>query len=153
MRLPRLAYRALHVAHLAMRPLTLGVRAAAFDAGGRVFLVRHTYVPGWYLPGGGVDAGETAEAALARELREEGNIALGTAPALVGIYFNRQASRRDHVLLYLCRAVRQTDVKAADREIAESGFFPADRLPEGTTEATHRRLAEIASGGRPDPYW
>ncbi|MFY8153424.1 MAG: DNA mismatch repair protein MutT, partial [Hyphomicrobiales bacterium] len=38
-----------------MRGMTVGVRVAAFDAVGRVFLVKHTYTPGWYLPGGAVD--------------------------------------------------------------------------------------------------
>ena len=37
------------------RGMTLGVRAACFDGDGRVFLIRHTYVRGWYFPGGGVE--------------------------------------------------------------------------------------------------
>ena len=149
----RLRTRLFHLAHVAMRPMTLGTRCAAFDTEGRVFLVRHTYVPGWYLPGGGVDAGETVEAALHRELREEGNLELLEAPELVGIYFNRGASRRDHVLFYRCRLVRQTAPKPADREIAESGFFALDALPENTTASTRRRLAELADGGPLDPFW
>ena len=143
---PKIRTRLFHLAHVLLRPMTLGTRCAAFDAEGRVFLVRHTYVPGWYLPGGGVDAGETVEASLRRELREEGNLELEAAPELVGVYFNRGASRRDHVLFYHCRQVRQTAPKPADREIAESGFFALDSLPEGTTASTHRRLAELAGG-------
>jgi ADP-ribose pyrophosphatase YjhB (NUDIX family) len=148
----RLRTRIFHFAHVLMRPMTLGMRCAAFDREGRVFLVRHTYVPGWYLPGGGVDAGETVEQALHRELREEGNLELLEAPDLVGIYFNRRASRRDHVLFYVCRSVRQTAPKAPDREIAESGFFSLNALPEGTTASTRRRLAELEGGPR-DPLW
>src|SRR5215471_20429640 len=77
------------------RPLTVGVRALVLDGDGRVFLVEHSYVGGWHLPGGGVEQGETLVMALTRELREEGNIELGEQPALFAIYFNRRASRRD----------------------------------------------------------
>jgi len=51
--------------------MTLGVRAIVFDEQkNSVFLVKHTYVPGWQLPGGGVDSGETFGQALEKELRE-----------------------------------------------------------------------------------
>jgi 8-oxo-dGTP pyrophosphatase MutT (NUDIX family) len=57
------------VAHLyfrLMRPLTLGVRAVVLDPARGAYLVRHTYTKGWFLPGGGVDPGETLLEALAR---------------------------------------------------------------------------------------
>ena len=41
------------------RAKTLGVRVLVQAEAGRVLLVRHTYLDGWYLPGGGVDGGET----------------------------------------------------------------------------------------------
>ncbi|MEM9842987.1 MAG: NUDIX domain-containing protein, partial [Pseudomonadota bacterium] len=37
--------------------MTLGVRAIVENAEGQVLLVRHTYTPGLYLPGGGVERG------------------------------------------------------------------------------------------------
>jgi ADP-ribose pyrophosphatase YjhB (NUDIX family) len=134
--------RLVHVWFVLTRSMTLGVRAAAFDDEGRVFLVRHSYVPGWHLPGGGVERGETTGDALVKELREEGNLELVGAPALVAVYFNRRTSRRDHVALYRCR-VRQTAPKMPDREILESGFFTLEALPDGTTKATRQRLAEL----------
>ena len=76
------------------RPATLGARAMVIDGRGRVFLVKHSYVDGWHLPGGGVEAGETMLAALARELAEEGNIELTAIPKLHALYFNKRASRR-----------------------------------------------------------
>ncbi|WP_288425588.1 NUDIX domain-containing protein [uncultured Agrobacterium sp.] len=134
------------------RGMTLGVRAACFDEAGRVFLVRHTYVPGWHMPGGGVERQETGLQALHKEIREEGNLVATSTPQLFHVYFNNRTSDRDHVLLYRLN-VRQTAVKAPDREISESGFFALDALPEGTTGATRRRLAELAGEAPPDDYW
>jgi ADP-ribose pyrophosphatase YjhB (NUDIX family) len=53
------------------RGATLGVRILAIDAQDRVCLVRHTYLPGWHLPGGGVERGEHALDAAIKEAREE----------------------------------------------------------------------------------
>ena len=133
------------------RGMTLGVRAAVFDAQGRVFLVKHTYVPGWYLPGGGVEPGETIEQALARELAEEGHIRLDGPAALLGIYHNRELSRRDHVAFFVVRRFTQERPRLPDREIVEAGFF-AD-LPEDTTDATRRRLDEVAGRRTADGIW
>ena len=131
------------------RAMTIGVRAAAFDERGRVFLIRHSYVPGWYLPGGGVEPGETVEEALKRELMEEGGIDLGASPELFGIYLNRAVSARDHVVFFVCRQCRQVrQPRIPNLEIREAGFFSPDALPEGATEGTRRRLAEIAGAPR-----
>ena len=134
--------------------MTLGVRGLIHDASANsVFLIRHTYVPGWQLPGGGVEVGETMAEALARELVEEGNIALTAPPLLKSMHFNRRASRRDHVGLYLIDSFTQTTPKLPDHEIAEAGFFPLERLPEGTTPATLRRIAEVFQNEPVSPYW
>ncbi|MDR6869876.1 ADP-ribose pyrophosphatase YjhB (NUDIX family) [Bosea sp. BE125] len=145
--------RLLHLYFRIVRGMTLGVRAAVLDGEGRVFLVRHTYTPGWHLPGGGVEVGETLEQALAKELREEGCIRL-TGPVLLhGVFFNRAMSRRDHVAVFVVREFVAESVKQPDREIAEAGFFSLETLPEGTTPATRRRLDEIAAGERAPVVW
>ena len=150
----RLLIRCYLFVSLFRRGMTLGVRAAVFDANGRVFLVKHSYMPGWYLPGGGVDRGETMEEALGRELGEEGNIRLAGPVHLFGIYLNRRTSPRDHVALYVCRAWTQPEPpKVPNLEIVDCGFFAPDALPEGTTEGTRRRLAEIAGGLPPAGEW
>lgn len=151
--LVKLVTRVLHGYFALSRGMTMGVRAACFDAAGRIFLVRHSYVPGWHMPGGGIERGETALEALAKEMREEGNLALGAPPRLLQIYFNRQTSRRDHVLLYRCDGVTQTAPRLKDREIVEAGFFALDGLPAATTAATRRRLEEIAGEAPFADFW
>jgi len=135
------------------RGMTLGVRAAVFDGDGRVLLVRHSYVPGWYMPGGGVERGETMQVSLERELVEEAGVALTGPAELFGIYWNRKTSPRDHVALYVCRAWHQAEPPPRTMEIVDSGFFAPDALPADATEATRRRLAEIAGGEPPAEIW
>lgn len=151
---PRLRARLFHTFFLFTRPMTLGARGVVLDRSqNKVFLIRHTYVPGWQLPGGGVENGETMEEALRRELMEEGNIECTGQPELRSMHWNRHVSKRDHVGLYLITDYRQAEPKKPDHEIAEAGFFPVDALPELTTPATRRRIAEIMGQGVVSPYW
>ncbi|WP_245415438.1 NUDIX domain-containing protein [Hoeflea marina] len=148
----RLVTRAIHVWFALTRAMTLGVRAACYDAEGRIFLVKHSYVPGWHMPGGGVERGETVLAALAKELSEEGNLVLDAEPRLFAVYFNHLTSPRDHVVFYRCQ-VSQTAPKLRDAEIIDTGFFDTSNLPEGTTGATRRRLAELSGSATPSQVW
>ncbi len=135
------------------RGMTLGVRAVVVDADKRVFLVRHTYVTGWYLPGGGVEVGQTFREALEMELREEGRIALTGEPVLHGVFLNSHVSVRDHVAVYVVRDFHQDRPPEPNKEIAETGFFALDALPPDTTEGTRQRLAEIFDGRPMIPTW
>jgi len=132
---------------------TLGVRVIALDEAGRIFLVRHSYVPGFHLPGGGVENGETAEAAAARELAEEGGLTLTMPLELAGFFLNTRHSGRDHVVLYVARQVRQAEARAPDWEIVESGFFPLDALPEDATPSTRARVHEFLTHSPPQEIW
>jgi len=152
-RLEPVTRRVLHFYWRFSRGVTLGVRAVVIDHSGKVFLVMHSYVSGWHLPGGGVEIGETAAAALARELREEGNIELVEPATLFGVYFNRRISRRDHVALYVVRTFRQDAPPQPNHEIIAHGFFAPDALPAETTRATRERLAEVLNGRPPAQLW
>jgi len=135
------------------RAATLGVRGLVIDGEDRIFLIRHSYVRGWHLPGGGVETAETLLAALTRELREEGNIELTAPPSLYGMYFNRRASKRDHVALFVVRDFRQSGPPKPNFEIAEAGFFARDNLPAGTTEGTRARITEVFDGKPAAEFW
>lgn len=134
------------------RSTTLGVRGIVCDPDGRVLLVRHSYVRGWHLPGGGVEKGETAREALVRELAEEGGIAAEGDPRLFAVYANHAYFPNDHVLVY--RIDRWTPCPPRPgNEILERGFFALDALPDNVAGATGRRLDEVFAGAPVSPHW
>jgi len=145
--------RLMHIYWRHTRGLTLGVRGLVLDREGRVFLVKHSYVPGWHLPGGGVEPGETLLAALARELKEEGNIVAGKTPELYAMYYNDKDSNRDHVALYVIEDFVQPSPPKPDHEIVAHGFFSPDRLPGDTSPATRARLNEVLNGAKTAEKW
>jgi 8-oxo-dGTP pyrophosphatase MutT (NUDIX family) len=133
--------------------MTLGVRAVVLDGENRVFLVKHSYVSGWHLPGGGVEVGETFLEALRRELVEEGRIELTAAPVLHGLFFNGHVSARDHVAVYVVRGFRQDRLPEPNHEIIACGFFAPAALPDETTQGTRLRIAEVLEGRAPVATW
>lgn len=135
------------------RALTLGAQAMVLDAQNRVLLVEHTYRPGWHMPGGGVEKGETVEHALARELAEEAGIDLTSPPELFGIYANFRAFPSDHIALFIVREWRQSHVPEPNREIARQCFAARDALPPGTVPAVARRLDEALEGAPRAENW
>jgi ADP-ribose pyrophosphatase YjhB (NUDIX family) len=145
--------RLVHWRGLIMAPLTLGVRAVLIDPQNRVFLVRHSYVGGWHLPGGGVAVGETARQGLIRELREEGNIVVDEVPLLHALFFNNRYSRRDHVAVFVIRKFHQTAARQPDWEITGADFFDIATLPADTTSATRRTLAEVVEKVQIRDFW
>jgi 8-oxo-dGTP pyrophosphatase MutT (NUDIX family) len=135
------------------RGMTLGVRALVIGPDGRVFLVKHSYVGGWHLPGGGVEPGETVIDALIRELREEGNIEHTAPPLLHGVFFNDSLSPRNHVAVFVVRDFRQIGPPVPDFEIIAHGFFGLDALPNDTTAATRARIIEVVGGAPVTERW
>jgi ADP-ribose pyrophosphatase YjhB (NUDIX family) len=137
-----LAYKLYRLQWLLTRPIVIGVRIMLVKDG-KALLVRHTYIDGWYLPGGGVKRGETLEEAARREAREEVGANM-KAVELLGAYSNFNEYKSDHNLLFLC-----TDFSLSgqpDREIAEVRFFPLDGLPENVWPGHRLRLEEYRAG-------
>ncbi|MFN7167887.1 MAG: NUDIX domain-containing protein [Pannonibacter sp.] len=150
----RLTRRLIHGAALLRHAHTLGVRVLVRDASGYVLLVRHTYLPGWYFPGGGVDVGETLSEAARREIFEETGITARSEPVLLGLYHNRETTRRDHVALFeIAEWTPPSRSPVPNAEIAEARFFSPLALPADVTSATRRRLDEIAGHLAPSAIW
>lgn len=134
------------------RPLTLGVRGIVVDEAGKVLTVRHTYTPGWHLPGGGVEKGETSTEALVRELQEEAGVIVTGAAELLSVHSNHAIFPNDHVLVFRIEEWRRQDF-APSREIAEIAFIDPAAPPDGLTGGTLRRLEETFGNAPPSLYW
>ena len=138
--------------------LTVGARVMLVD-GDKVFLIRHTYVPGWQFPGGGVDPGETVEAAARREVEEETGYRVTGEMALQHIFHNTSTvTDRDHVAFYVATQFEQAFVFKPNREIAEAGWFDRRALPEkvppprsGSTSISTKRRAATSGATDPEP--
>jgi 8-oxo-dGTP pyrophosphatase MutT (NUDIX family) len=134
------------------RGLTLGVRGLVVNGEGRVLLIEHTYIKGWYMPGGGVERGEPVEHALAREMMEEAGIEVIGRPRLLSIHDNGAKFPGDHVLVYRIEHYRE-GTPTQTGEILNRGWFAPDALPEETTPSTRRRIAEALAAAESDLAW
>ena len=145
--------RTLHTYFLMRRGLTLGVRAIVQSNDGKFLLVRHTYTPGWYFPGGGVEKGQTAEQSLRNELRQETGLQIVGKPIMYGLFYNNNVSKRDHVLAYHCDVQEGLEAKPTSMEIAELGYFSFEDVPLDTYPGTARRIQEMAFGDEKTEVW
>jgi ADP-ribose pyrophosphatase YjhB (NUDIX family) len=144
-RLRKLAFRLLDIE-------TRGAKVMVFNGAGELLLIRNSYGPThlFVLPGGGINRGEMPEAAAAREVKEEVGLEVA-AVQFVACYSNRSEGHRDTIHLFTARAdgVPQADAM----EVAEALFCALDALPKSVSEATLRRIDELA-GRRPrDGSW
>ncbi len=105
------------------KPVVLVAAVALIDVDGRVLLARRpegkTMAGLWEFPGGKVDAGETPEAALVRELREE--LAIDTREScLAPLSFASHDYEDFHLLmpLYVCRVWRGEMTPLEGQELA-----------------------------------
>jgi 8-oxo-dGTP pyrophosphatase MutT (NUDIX family) len=150
----QLRNRMFHIVFLLTRPMTLGARVMLFNERGEICLIKHGYVAGWQLPGGGVDNGETIGDAAVRELAEEAGFRPTEILTLFAVYKNEKASRRDHVLLYICRSAAPISGFQIDgREIVDCRYFAPDKLLDDVTGSTKRRVMEVVGGLKVDPFW
>lgn len=132
MALGNLFHRAFYTALWLKQRSTLGAQIALFD-GTKVLLVRHTYKPGWHLPGGGVEPPEDPHETAIRELLEETGYRIASSPELLGILPNPSpATRTDYIALYGSTEFT-LQASPSSSEIAELAWHQIDALPDSTT--------------------
>ncbi len=111
-------------------PLVMVAAAVLIDTDGRVLLAQrpaHKAHGGlWEFPGGKIDAGETPETALIRELREELGIHV-LARCLAPLTFASHAYETFHLLMPLF-ACRNWDGEPEPREGQKLAWVRKDRL-------------------------
>ena len=130
--------------------MTLGVRTMLIK-NDRIVLVRHTYSPGWHMPGGGVERGESIHEAAIREAQEEAGVDMTEPAQLFGFYRN---GRRDHVALFVCHDWQQiSPPRLPSLEISACELFALSDLPEDVSVGTLRRLKEYQDGLAPSRDW
>jgi 8-oxo-dGTP pyrophosphatase MutT (NUDIX family) len=114
--------------------------AAIFDDTGRILLQEKTFEPGWFLPGGAIEPGETPEQALVREVAEEtGFIVRPTRILLMigGPAYRYTYPNGDQVEIlgpiYRCEIVSRTegpvDIETKRLEWFSRETMPALRMP------------------------
>jgi len=123
----------------------VGAASVIVDDAGRVLVVKHGYGElNWELPGGGGEAGESAEETARREALEEVGIQLDVE-RLVGVYWEPPDAHH-----FVFRAQARGAPRAADpAEIDELGWFSPNALPRPISDFTIRRITDALGDGPP----
>jgi len=96
-----------------------------------VLLVKRKNPPfkhAWALPGGFVNYGETTEAAVVRELREETGVIMNII-RLVGVYSDPQRDPRGHTISVVYQGDYLSGTPTAGDDAVEAKFFKWMQLP------------------------
>jgi mutator protein MutT len=138
------------------RPI-VGVGAVVLNRDGLVLLARRAHEPlkgEWSLPGGGVEVGETLEAAVAREIFEETGLSIVVGPVVEVLdRIERDDENRVayHFVIidYLCHAADDRIVCGSDAD--EAHWVAVDRLADYhiTEKATSVILKAVAMNRAP----
>jgi ADP-ribose pyrophosphatase YjhB (NUDIX family) len=134
------------------RPV-VGVGAVIVDEG-RVVLIKRKYEPlagQWSLPGGTLEIGESLEAGVAREMREETGLEVAVGPVVDvfdRILLDTEGRVRYHFVLidYLCRPIGGSLVAGsdvADAVLADPGALASFRLTPKAVSVIDRALTLV----------
>ena len=131
-------YKIKNIYYKLFRPITIGIRILLIK-NNKITLIKHTYIKGWYLPGGGVKKNETIDQAIKREIHEEVSGSIKTLKVF-GVYSNLYENKNDHIIVFLSSSfnIGKPDL----REVAEIKQFQLNNLPKNTSPGSLRRVKE-----------
>src|SRR5215467_10688902 len=115
----------------------IGVFALIFNHERQILLGHRRDIDWWNLPGGGMEAGETVDEALRREVREETGLE-AEVEQLVGVYSKPQ--KQEVVLTFRCRVIGGK--LQATEENRENRYFAPDALPSNTLPKHRQRIED-----------
>ena len=117
---------------------TVRVAAAIIERDGRFFATQRGYGPakdGWEFPGGKIEPGETAEQALAREIREELDTEIAVGEKIAQVEHDEPGFHLS-MACFLCRVISGSLILKEHEaarwlslaEIDTVDWLPADRI-------------------------
>ena len=115
----------------------VAVSALIFDDEGRVLLAQRRDIDWWNLPNGGMEAGETVDEALQREVMEELGVAIEVGQ-LVGVY--SKPLKQEVVLAFRCRIIDGAPTPTEETRACRY-FFPHE-LPTNTLPKHRQRIED-----------
>lgn len=108
--------------------------------GNPIVLIERANPPyGWAIPGGFVDVGETTEAAVIRELKEEAGLDI-ILTGLLGVYSDPARDPRGHTVGIVYMATAMGEPMAGD-DAKNVQLFSLDNLPS-TLAFDHAKILE-----------
>jgi ADP-ribose pyrophosphatase YjhB (NUDIX family) len=127
------------------RKPSLSVDAIIEIDDGIILIKRKNPPPGWAIPGGFVDYGETLEEAVCREMKEETGLDIKLIRQF-HTYSNPERDPRHHTVstIFIARASGATN---AGDDAKEVGIFTKDTLPEDLA-FDHRQILEDYFSGK-----
>ncbi len=139
------AFWAQYIINFFVRPKTLGVRVLV-EHEGKILLLKHSYRPKYYFPGGGVKRGEHLIAAAEREVFEETGLKVSNLK-LLGVY-REFSDNKDNtgVVFTTDKVANPKDLKADKIEIEDVGWYSLDQLPPDISKGTTERIKEYFEG-------
>jgi 8-oxo-dGTP diphosphatase len=122
----RVAYRMMRVYWRLTHASTHGALVALWH-NGKILLVKNSYVPYWSLPGGYVNAGESAIDAALRELKEEVGLEVPASKLIRAVDLEHEwEGKREHVEIFSLEVDAPPSIAVDHREVVAAHFFRSD---------------------------